>query len=365
MTYIENQNILLISPEAWGQNFVSKHHYAIELSNKNMVYFLNPPSAGFQTKKINDQLITVDYSPLFKGLRKLPTFLNQWLIKKEIQHLEKKLHTTFDVIWNFDSSRFFNLNLFSNKLKICHIVDMAENIQRNLLAQTSDICFCTSDFIVKELNPFNQNVHKINHGYHSNAEYYDIEEGFNSNIQVGYVGNLSRKAIDWPNIFSIIENHPNCEFNFIGNYKKSNLSDQNLNSETLDRLNSFKNVQLLGPKNSQLIPSYLKKFDILLCAYKIENKEDVQQHSNLHKTMEYLGSGKVIVSSYSDEYKNNKELLEMAMPNEDIVIKFEQVVNNITLYNSQEKQKERITFALSNSYKNQLKKINLILKKIT
>ena len=39
---LKNKTILIISPERWGTNFVSKHHYALELAKNNNVYFLNP-----------------------------------------------------------------------------------------------------------------------------------------------------------------------------------------------------------------------------------------------------------------------------------------------------------------------------------
>ncbi len=41
---LDNKVILIISPQAWGKMFLSKHHYAIELAKLgNEVYFLNPP----------------------------------------------------------------------------------------------------------------------------------------------------------------------------------------------------------------------------------------------------------------------------------------------------------------------------------
>jgi len=44
MKTITHKTILLISPQSWGNMFVSKHHYALELARAgNTVYFLNPP----------------------------------------------------------------------------------------------------------------------------------------------------------------------------------------------------------------------------------------------------------------------------------------------------------------------------------
>ena len=101
------ESVLLISPESWGQNYVSKHHFAVELANKGIkVYFLNSPTSRFSINEVMDNLFVIDYEIKFRGLRWFPDFLSAVLIKKEVKNLEKLTETNFDVIWNFDSSRF-------------------------------------------------------------------------------------------------------------------------------------------------------------------------------------------------------------------------------------------------------------------
>lgn len=360
----KSKNILIISPEGWGKSFVSKHHYASELARMgNHVFFLNPPSTGFKVRQENPNLTIVDYKNKYRGLGRLPKFLSAILIKKELKSIEQSLSTNFDIIWNFDSSRFFNLSKFSDKLRICHIVDMSENFHRDTLAQTADICFCTSDYIAKTLQPYNHEVHKIHHGYqlktilkttHQDINLVKSGEGI---VQVGYVGNLSRGCIDWDVILALVEHFPKVQFNFIGAYQPSNLARNGLSKEILNKLKTAKNVHLLGAKESHLIPSYLAKFDILLCVYKMESDEDYAQHSNLHKTMEYMGSGKVIVTSYVDEYKNNLDLLQMCTKNEAIVPTFEETLKHLDNYNAPSLQAKRKAFAAANSYAKQIQKI--------
>lgn len=361
----ESKNILLISPEPWGKSQVSKHHYAQELAKQGAkVFFLNAPSSKFEKSEVRTNLYVVDYKPLFRGVHKLFYSLSALLIKKEVIALEEKLGVTFDVIWNFDTSRFFNLSKIKNKLKICHIVDMAENHQRDLLAKTSDFCLCTSEYIKEELLPFNKNVFKIHHGYQLNKTEIDLSHLFgNNSLKVGIVGNLARTCIDWETILKLIYKYPQVEFHFIGGYKTSNLSKINLEKKILDELEKASNVNLIGQVESKHIPSYLIKFDILLCAYKVENKQDVAQHSNLHKIMEYLGSGRAIVTSYVEEFKHKEDLLEMAQPYETIERCFDEVMSKTIEMNSLDLQQKRKDFALSNAYEKQVKRIqNIILK---
>ena len=52
MDSLRNKTILIISPQAWGKMFLSKHHYAIELAKRgNAVYFLNPPGENIIEQK--------------------------------------------------------------------------------------------------------------------------------------------------------------------------------------------------------------------------------------------------------------------------------------------------------------------------
>jgi len=360
------RKILLISPEAWGNNKVSKHHYALELSTRgDEVYFLNPNSDSSKSIKINKNLTIVDYKERLRGLAYLPRFIQRLYFKYALNRLEKSLGCQFDVIWNFDSSRFYELSLVKEKIKICHIVDMAENIQRPLLAQTSDICFCTSDFIKKELMPYNNQVEKIDHGYQLPKENYELSDKFDSGkIQIGYVGNLTRTCIDWEIIQRLVQEHAELQFTFIGNYDQSNLSAVAIDNGILNVLRRGANVSLLGSKESHLIPSYLQQFDVLLSVYKIENESDIKQHSNLHKTMEYLGSGKVTVSTYSDEYKDKRELLEMVDESKEFFTRFDEVVKNLSYYNSEEKQAERRAFVAEHTYAKQLERVDKILERL-
>ena len=40
---LEDQPILVVSNEPWGEVWFSKHNYAFELSRKNRVLFVDPP----------------------------------------------------------------------------------------------------------------------------------------------------------------------------------------------------------------------------------------------------------------------------------------------------------------------------------
>ncbi len=77
--------------------------------------------------------------------------------------------------------------------------------------------------------------------------------------------------------------------------------------------------------------------------------------------MEYLASGKTIVATYTDEYKDKSDLLAMAEPDGDYLKLFRDVIGNLDKYNSSENATRRKRFAEEHTYTRQLEKIDKLL----
>ncbi len=358
-----NKCILIISPEPWGTSFVSKHHYASLLSESNQVFFLNPPSNKFAKTKIKKNLNTVEYKPIIRGMRFLPGFLQSIITKLEIKKIQKLAGSNFDVIWNFDASRFYAVSTIHDKLRICHLVDLNQCLYRNKLAKNSDICFGTTDYIVNELIKWNKNTFKISHGYNlitsETKKTSLLIKG--KNIKVGYVGNLSIPYIRWDVLLEVVKANLECDFYFVGPNGKSNLSNDMCQTDSFLKLKNLKNVFFTGAVNSEEIPSTLKQFDILLMCYDTEHY--IEQLASPHKVLEYLGAGKVIVATFTSEYVNQSGLLEMVRDIREYSSLFTKVKSNLDFYNSDENIQRRVGFARDNSYKIQLNKIDTLTKK--
>jgi len=97
---MKNKTILLISPEAWGQNHVSKHLYAKYLAQENKVFFINPVSSSKKNplgtidckmETIEPNLIVVDYKNLLPKLNNLPKSVQARIYKKQATQLQKIL----------------------------------------------------------------------------------------------------------------------------------------------------------------------------------------------------------------------------------------------------------------------------------
>jgi hypothetical protein len=180
-----------------------------------------------------------------------------------------------------------------------------------------------------------------------------------NSITIGFAGNLLRPEINRELVLHLIKKYPQTIFNFCG---PSNYSDSNVDGDTSDAVKSFiqllnnaSNVFMHGVLSGAEIANFLAKNDILLLPLKNNKNFD---GSNSHKIIEYLSTGNVIVSQFVSTY-SKLNLLEMAASDkwEEIASVFEKVYSNISLYNSQEKMRSRIDFALSNTYSNHILQI--------
>ncbi|GIV43052.1 MAG: hypothetical protein KatS3mg035_0175 [Bacteroidia bacterium] len=88
---LENQNIVIISNEPWGDIWYSKQNYAYELSKLgNKVYFIDPPqpyelknlfSNHFTLKKYSENLSIIQYRNRLPA-GKFNKLNNQWVTKE-------------------------------------------------------------------------------------------------------------------------------------------------------------------------------------------------------------------------------------------------------------------------------------------
>jgi hypothetical protein len=368
----KNKNILILSPEDWGDNLLSKHLYAKELSIRNKVYFIHTSPHKSQKEFIqqtilSETLTVIHLKNIAKGISKLPSFLidiqNYFLIQKILKNI--KLNK-IDVIWSFDQSKFQKLTQFQADKKIFHPVDFIEKAKkyRTRIANSADIVLSVSKVILQEIQTSTPKFF-INHGL---DEIFTLKNNSsnppptfisNKKINVGYVGNLQMKFIDWDILIATIELNPTINFVFIGPDKKSNIGGS-VKFNQIEKIKSLKNTFFTGPLSKIDLQKTLSFFDIFLICYN-HNKFPIEV-SNSHKILEYLSTGKIILSNYISTYKGSS-LLEMVEHNSLIPEKLSFIAENLNNYNNLENESERIHYALDNSYIKQIERVEKILNR--
>lgn len=369
------KSVAIISPESWGTNFVSKHHYAHTLAKNGVsVYFINPPinkNIGAEILQSElENIKIVNYTKPLSGINQLPLFLANkiWARKaKKILSLIGKV----DWIWSFDPYVFQNLSVFGENLtKIYHTVDVHHTTKEFDCVKNADHVFGSSHKILEKFsydrknlksNVFDTPMRMINHGL--SDHFLDINENKNQNEipdkgkytkKVGYVGNLNYRFLDYPTLLDIVSQNPSIGFYFIGSFEGGNLGEA-YNEDKISTLRSFKNTYLLGAVPSKELPALINQCDLFLMCYKVD--QHIAEMANPHKLLEYFSTGKVVVSHYIDEYQDKKNILEFVRDNNNLPKTFLHVINNLDQFNSKTLQQKRINFAKKNSYTNQLKAI--------
>lgn len=353
---LKDKNILIISPEPWTHLYVSKHHYAIQLSFENKVFFLNPPGksqAVVCEETSFNNLFSVSYGKFVAGLRFLPGFLQRFFMSKVFNRVQKACSVEFDIIWSFDNSVFFDFRSFPEPiLKICHIVDMNQDFEFEKLAGTADICLGVSSLIVEKLRKFNKNSHFMNHGWAlDDVEGKKIEMPGRDRLKVGYAGNMDIPYIDLMNLKSIAEENGNIDLLIAGPWK---------NEQAKNDLLTVENAYFLGRLSKGELKFFYSRVDILVICY-YQNKYP-EQLTNSHKMMEYLGSGKMIVATWTDEYsKLDQKLILMARDKGEFQVKIKEAIKNIGKWNRDQLSNERIAVAKDNRYARQIERIEELL----
>ena len=377
--YLNHTTILILSPQSWGTMHVSKHHYALELARKgNEVYFLNPPSVPAEKGQppvrirptsqeglfLIDHRLWFPYNIKFHAIR-----FFHFLMKFHLRRVLKTIGKPIDIVWSFDLGNLYPFQSFSRARRIFHPVDEPHSNTAIRSAAGAEIIFSVTREILGKYRSFDVPAFFINHGlakeFVTNG---NVQTKQAPPYQVGFSGNLIRNDIDRKVLLQIISQNRDIHFHFWGSYQlnQSNISGAN-DPETVSFIQQLKdnpNVTLHGPVASGQLAAAIQQMDAFLICYDI--RKDQSKGTNYHKVMEYLGTGKVIVSNNITTYQDQPGLLEMAKSrdnNHELPDLFKKVMSNLALYNSVENQQARISFAHNNQYSKQVERIEEILVK--
>jgi hypothetical protein len=361
---------IVVSPQSWGKMFISKHHYAVELAKLDYeVFFVNPPNekklGGFPNIKINateyENLLTVNHTIFFSSYFKFHIpFLHHILIFIHRRLLLKKIGKP-DLILSFDLTNNFPLTGLACK-KIFFAADEPRNNQNYVSAMNSDLIVSVSQHIIdlyRNKFPSTKTL-LINHGLSDEFINFPIDsiEKY-SGINIGLSGNFLFNDIDYTILLKIIQENPNVNFHFYGN----NTNQCNLGSENneeiynfLDQIKINENAIFHGIMQKKELSIELNKMDAFLICYKVEMGQS--SGSNSHKILEFLSTGKLIISTNFSFYSKTNLFIQLECRNSNngLVKLFKEGIANLDRLNSIEMNQKRKGFAYENSYfKNAIK----------
>lgn len=374
----EDKTILIISPQSWGKLYTSKQHYALELSRLgNIVYFLNPPTRKigleFQIEKnIAQNIFIINYQLPFPYILRFHfPDLYDILFQMTLRSIKNKINEKFDLVWCFDNNLSYDLNIFDAEIKLFHIVDNLASSNTPKTAFTADIILGVSDYLLENTKTLNKPKYFINHGLSNyfvsqakrNLEFKTYKKNENEIIRFGYVGNLFLSSIDRTTFLEIIHSNPDVEFHFWGPKDEFGSASSSENKLFINLLMREGNTHFHGIVSPEELANNIFFMDgFIVC---LDRNKDINKGSNSHKILEYLSTGKIVLSNYISTYAD-KDLLVMSSndENDDMPNLFNKIKNNLNFYNSAELREKRIEFALDNTYEKQIQRIQKIIKNL-
>ena len=382
MPSLKNKAILILSPQSWGKMFLSKHHYAIELAKRgNTVFFLNPPHQhGFMFSRsvvtispsdVQSNLYFINHQLFFPYHLKFHwTSLFHLLMKIHVRKIIEKIEHPIDIVWSFDLGNLYPFSFFpKTTYKIFHPVDEPLNQVAFRSAIGANVIFSVTKEILDKYEFIDVPKHFVNHGV-LDAFLGNVKPYVGNNpIRIGFSGNLLRKDIDRAVLLKIIKENQTCLFEFWGSYRQeqSNIGgDEDQSSkEFVSELEGCNNVRLHGVIQVEELASEIHAMDAFLICYDV--LKDQSKGTNYHKVMEYLATGKLVISNNITTYANQPELVSMVVErdnNRSLPELFKTSIRNLKTLNRIELISQRIKFASENTYSKQVILIeNLIVEK--
>lgn len=367
---------MILSPQSWGSMFLSKHHYAIELAKRgNNVFFMNPPDEKKKFKRgvieirpsnVHEKLFLIEHCLFFPYDIKFHAMgLFQWLMKFHIKKLVKKIAVPIDIVWSFELGNLYPFKYFGSKVyKIFHPVDEPLNTHAIDAASGADIIFSVTKEILEKYRHLSIPGHFINHGVTDDFLLsVDVNKPASNPIHIGLSGNFLRPDIDRETLLTIIGENPGVVFDCWGSYqvKQTNIggAEDDTTLAFIRQLQSGKNVVMHGPVPPDELAPALHEADGFLVCYDV--KKDQSKGTNYHKVIEYLSTGKVIISNNITTYRDQPDLVQMIRErdhNNKLPELFKKVISQLGNYNSAGLQQQRIAFANDNTYKKQIDRIS-------
>lgn len=377
---------LIISSNPWGNLHISKHNYAIELERLgNRVFFMNPPNQkqylkGYEITKIEgfSNLFFIDFSLInnryidFARFRLKITQILDWILLRTVNRICKAENLYFEAIINFDPNLHGFFHKYPSKRKIFFIADQIQNTSQNRCGKKADLVVSVADEILIKFKKINNNCLLINHGLNKQYEDFALnnlqkivninsKELVNQKIRVGYIGNLLIPFLYEEGLKKIVINNPTINFHFWGPYSsKNNNLLSNYDQKVYDTVQFLRencsNAHFYGVQTSNEIIENLDKIDLFI--YINSSTKDINGGANSHKILEYLSTGKAIVSTYLSFYKNHT-LFPFTKKGEEENYEqlFNDSINQLDILNSKDLQKKRIEFVLQNTYQKNIEKI--------
>lgn len=380
---MKQKDVILLSTADWDNPFwTNKQHVAVELSKMgHKVFYIDslglrrPSASKSDIKRILKRLVKAIRPP--KKVREniwvwspiiLPWHnktMVRWLNRVMFQSLLffwlKILGFKKELFWTYNpiATEFIDLNDFD--ASVYHCVDEitaqpgmpSETIKgkEKFLVENVDVVFVTAPKLYETRKVWNNNTF-----YYSNvADYEHFSKAMleQTNIpsdllkiespRLGFIGAISGYKLDFNLLHYVATSHPEWSIVLIGEVGEG---DPWTNVSELRKL---PNIHFMGPRSYNVLPNYMKGFDVALLPNNINEYTDSMFPM---KFFEYLAAGLPVVTVPLKAIKEFDSIVEIGDSNSAFVEGIENVINKkCTDLN------DRLSVAKKFTYESRMKKM--------
>lgn len=283
---------------------------------------LNTKRLAFEIRRMTQQLGFKDYilfndSSMFRGV-----------------YLKELLEPTLNIYYIRD-------NLITQDYFKKHGVRLEKETIRS-----ADLVVSNSPYLRDYAKPYNRHAYYVGQGcdlelFKRNGTAEPVDLTRIDGVKIGYIGFLTQMRLDIDLLIQIAKSRADWQLVLVGP------EDDAFKSSALHQL---PNVHFLGSKNVDELPGYIQYFDVCMNPQLVN---DLTIGNYPRKIDEYLAMGKPTVATLTptmDIFKDHVYLGETAM---DYIALIEKALKE----NSEEKEQQRINFAQSHTWENNVLEI--------
>jgi Glycosyl transferases group 1 len=342
---LQGHDVVIVSPQYWGDYWVSKHWIAYELSRRLRTVFIEPPLwvGGLIRSPWANR---TSFRRLLQPLRRVdgnlhvfsPRFFPRLMERRDDSQTQpiiealRRMGIHRPIVLNFGTN-YDLVKRLQGAVTVYYCVDPAfpsaghERDEAQTCA-VSDLVYAVSETYRQHLAPLcpTQQLHVIPHGYafpHARRIAEDSEVSCPIELRglprpiLGFVGSIHDAYVDIDRVEGLARRRPQSSIVLIGPYQNNPLGPD-LSSAALRRLRQLPNVHLLGPRHFLDVPRYVKYFDIGLVLVNIKDyKESAMTSKRTHfKWLVYLAMGKPVVAPQVHEAEAISSLVYLASDDE-------------------------------------------------
>ena len=308
----QTYNIIVFSHLRWNFVYQRPQHILSRLAKSYNILFVEEP---FQPNAENNN--TSSIQQVLPNLSVFNTHAEN--IESTLKLLKDELgNQIMETAWFYSPSFVGALDILSFKKVVFDCMDeltLFKNAPQSLIEQEKEL-LSKSDIVFtggKSLYSAKQKHHHNVHCFPSSVDRKHFEKAQNgikvpdemaalSGIVVGYYGVVDER-IDYKLLEKTAQLCPTVDFVLIGPFAK-------VNPESLP---SLPNIHFLGMRNYEQLPNYLKRFDVAMMPFAMN---DATKFISPTKTLEYMAGGKSIISTpvydVVRDYAKHIEIVENA-----------------------------------------------------